>query len=58
MGAEVGTCANTLVASIERSRAALRTGLVHLTVNLLSTLLGLLLVEPFTALVRGASSGR
>ena len=31
MGAELGTCADTLVASTGRSRAALRTGLFHLS---------------------------
>lgn len=57
MGAELGTCADTLVASIGRSRAALRTGLFHLFFNLLSIALGLFLIEPFTTLVLGLSMG-
>lgn len=57
MGAELGTCADTLVASIGRSRAALRTGLFHLTFNLFSIVLGLLLIKPFTALVQTLSAG-
>lgn len=51
MGAELGTCADTLVASLGRTRAAVRTGLFHLSFNLLSILLGLLLILPFTELV-------
>lgn len=30
LGAEIGTCADTLVATLGRSRAAVRAGLVHL----------------------------
>ncbi|WP_128544740.1 Na/Pi cotransporter family protein [Larkinella soli] len=55
MGAELGTCADTLVASIGRSRAAIRTGLFHLLFNVLSIVAGLLLIEPFTELVRQVS---
>lgn len=55
MGAELGTCADTLVASVGRSRAALRTGLFHFLFNLLSIGLGLFLIEPFTALVEALS---
>lgn len=51
MGAELGTCADTLVASVGRSRAALRTGVFHLGFNLLSIALGLALIGPFTELV-------
>lgn len=57
MGAELGTCADTLVASIGRSRAALRTGLFHLVFNLVSIMLGLALIVPFTALVEWLSAG-
>jgi phosphate:Na+ symporter len=62
MGAELGTCADTLVASIGRSRAAVKTGLFHLGFNLLSILIGVLLIHPFTELVlllsAGAAPGR
>jgi len=57
MGAEPGTCADTLVASIGRSRAALRTGLFHLVFNVFSIGLGLLLIDPFTALIKILSAG-
>jgi hypothetical protein len=33
LGAEIGTCADTLVATIGRGRAALRTGIFHLLFN-------------------------
>ncbi|MFD1142175.1 Na/Pi cotransporter family protein [Larkinella insperata] len=55
MGAELGTCADTLVASIGRTKAAVRTGLFHLFFNLFSILLGLLLIGPFTDLVHALS---
>ncbi|WP_097131596.1 Na/Pi cotransporter family protein [Spirosoma fluviale] len=57
MGAELGTCADTLLASVGRSRAALRTGLFHLSFNLLSILAGLLLILPFSQLVLWVSAG-
>lgn len=55
MGAELGTCADTLVASVGRTKAAVRTGLFHLLFNLTSIILGLLLIAPFTELVRWIS---
>ena len=51
LGAELGTCSDTLLATIGRGRAALKTGLFHLSFNLISIALGLLLISPFTALV-------
>jgi phosphate:Na+ symporter len=51
LGAELGTCADTLVASIGRSRAAVRTGLFHLLFNCITIFLGLLLLPYFTQLV-------
>lgn len=57
MGAELGTCADTLVASIGRSRAAVKTGLFHLGFNLLSIVVGLALIHPFTGLVAWLSAG-
>jgi phosphate:Na+ symporter len=51
LGAELGTCADTLIASLGRRRAALKTGLFHLTFNLAAVLLGLLLIGPFTQAV-------
>jgi phosphate:Na+ symporter len=52
LGAELGTCSDTLLATIKGSRQALKTGLFHVTFNLLSIALGLALFYPFTALVK------
>ena len=51
LGAELGTCSDTLLATMGRGRAALRTGLFHLGFNTTTIGLGLLLIKPFTALV-------
>lgn len=51
LGAELGTCADTLVASIGRSKAAIKTGLFHLLFNISTILLGLILLPLFTKLV-------
>ena len=51
LGAELGTCADTLIASIGRSRAAIKTGLFHLLFNISTILLGLALLPMFTSLV-------
>jgi phosphate:Na+ symporter len=57
LGAELGTCSDTLLATIKGSRQALKTGLFHVTFNLLSIALGLALFFPFTALVKIISGG-
>lgn len=57
LGAELGTCSDTLLATIKGSRQALKTGLFHVTFNLLSILLGLLLFYPFVELVVKISGG-
>jgi len=51
-GAELGTCSDTLVATINGSRAAIKTGLFHLSFNLLSIIIGLLLFYPFVKFVQ------
>jgi len=51
LGAELGTCSDTLLATIRGSRQALKTGLFHLIFNGISILLGLLFFKPFLALV-------
>jgi phosphate:Na+ symporter len=51
LGAELGTCSDTLLATIGRGRSALKTGLFHLAFNIISVTLGLLFIKPFTALV-------
>lgn len=53
MGAEVGTCADTLVASVGKSRPALRAGVFHVAFNVLSVLAWL----PFSAALAWAVSG-
>ena len=55
LGAELGTCADTLVASIGRSKAAVKTGLFHLIFNIATISLGLLLLHPFTNAVLALS---
>jgi phosphate:Na+ symporter len=57
LGAELGTCSDTLLATIKGSRQAIKTGLFHVTFNLLSILLGLVLFYPFVDLVKIISSG-
>jgi phosphate:Na+ symporter len=55
IGAELGTCSDTLLATIKGSRSALKTGLFHLLFNLLSVMIGLLLFQPFLELVKTVS---
>lgn len=50
LGAEIGTCADTLVASLGRSRAALRAGVFHLMFNIVSVAIGLLLYRQLAQL--------
>ena len=57
LGAELGTCSDTLLATIKGSRQALKTGLFHITFNLLSIILGLLLFYPFVQFVSYISAG-
>jgi phosphate:Na+ symporter len=55
LGAELGTCSDTLLATIKGSRQAIKTGLFHVTFNVISIFLGLLLFKPFIALVKVVS---
>ena len=55
LGAELGTCSDTLLATIGGSRAALKAGIFHITFNLLTIILGLLLFQPFVSLVEWIS---
>lgn len=50
LGAEIGTVSNTLVATIGRSREAVRVGLFHFVFNLTSVIAGLLLIGPLIRL--------
>ncbi len=56
LGAEIGTCADTLVAVAGRSRAAVRVGLFHLLFNIASVLLGVALVEALASFGRATAN--
>lgn len=51
LGSEIGTCSDTLIASIGRSRAAIRTGVFHLFFNVTAVIIGLSLFKPFITFV-------
>lgn len=55
LGAELGTCSDTLLATIRGSRQALKTGLFHLIFNALSIAIGLVLFYPFVLFVENFS---
>ena len=55
LGAELGTCSDTLLATIKGSRQALKTGLFHLIFNFLSITLGLICFYPFLNLIESIS---
>ncbi|HJS54765.1 MAG TPA: Na/Pi symporter [Chitinophagaceae bacterium] len=55
LGAELGTCADTLVATFGRSRAAIRTGFFHLVFNLITITMGVIFLSAFTKLVLAIS---
>lgn len=52
LGAEIGTCADTLVAMLGRSREALRAGVFHLLFNVATASVGIALIEPLATLGR------
>ena len=56
LGAELGTCSDTLLATIKGTRAALKTGIFHLVFNFISIVIGLLLFVPFVAFVEAISA--
>ncbi|PSR55848.1 Na/Pi cotransporter family protein [Adhaeribacter arboris] len=55
LGAELGTCSDTLLASIGRSRQAVKTGIFHLLFNVISIIVALILFNPFVQLVSAIS---
>ncbi len=57
IGAELGTCADTLLATARSNRQALKTGLFHLSFNILTIIVGLILFVPFVGLVEWISGG-
>jgi phosphate:Na+ symporter len=61
LGAEIGTCADTLLAALGRSRAALRAGLFHLLFNVATAAVGLALASQLAVAagwMPGAGVGR
>ena len=56
LGAELGTCSDTLIATINGSRQAFKAGLFHLLFNLLTISIGLLLFTPFVQLIEQISN--
>ncbi|MDQ3714262.1 MAG: Na/Pi symporter [Acidobacteriota bacterium] len=55
LGAELGTCSDTLLATIRSNRQAIKTGVFHLFFNLVSIIIGLILFAPFMGLVEYVS---
>lgn len=51
ISAELDTCSDTLLATINESRQALKIGLLYVTFNQISIILGLILFYPFMAFV-------
>ncbi|MBX7172928.1 MAG: Na/Pi symporter [Pyrinomonadaceae bacterium] len=57
LGAELGTCADTLLATVRSNRQALKTGLFHFSFNLITIIIGLILFLPFVGLIEYVSNG-
>lgn len=57
LGAEVGTCADTLVASIGRGNGALKTGIFHLLFNVTTAAIGIALASQLAGLAETVSLG-
>ncbi|WNG17214.1 Na/Pi cotransporter family protein [Cystobacter fuscus] len=57
LGAEIGTVADTLIATIGRSRQAIRTGVFHFLFNLITAVLGILCVSQLMSLAQWVSGG-
>ena len=57
LGAELGTCADTLLATIKSNRQALKTGLFHLVFNFTSIIIGLILFPFFVKFTEWISGG-
>lgn len=57
LGAELGTCSDTLLATIRSNRQAIKTGVFHLFFNFVSIVIGLILFIPFIGLVEYISGG-
>ena len=51
LGAEIGTCSDTLLAVIGRSKEAIRAGVFHLLFNVVCVVIGLILIQPLVGTV-------
>lgn len=58
LGAELGTCSDTLIATIKGSRQAVRTGIFHLFYSLVTIIIGLILFSPFVSFIKYISAGQ
>lgn len=57
LGAEIGTCADTLIASIGRSRPALRAGAFHLAFNVTSAVVGVVFIDQLASVAMALPGG-
>ena len=57
LGAELGTCTDTMLATIKSRRPALKTGLFHLLFNLTTIVIGLILFQPLVQASQWMSQG-
>ncbi|MFB2836458.1 Na/Pi cotransporter family protein [Floridanema evergladense] len=57
LGAEIGTCSDTIVATIGRGSSAIRTGVFHLFFNLITAALGLIFATQLAQLAQWISFG-
>ena len=55
LGAELGTCSDTLLATIRSDRQAIKTGLFHFLFNLITICLGLLMFTWYVQLIENIS---
>ncbi|TLU95829.1 Na/Pi cotransporter family protein [Dyadobacter sediminis] len=57
LGAELGTCSDTLMATIRADRQAVKTGLFHLAFNVLCIVIGLAVFPQFYTFIEWISAG-
>jgi phosphate:Na+ symporter len=55
LGAELGTCSDTLLATIRSDRQAIKTGIFHLSFNTITIFIGLMLFPWFTSFIEQIS---
>jgi phosphate:Na+ symporter len=55
IGAELGTCSDTLLATIRSDRQAIKTGVFHLLFNIVSITIGMLIFPLFTSFIESIS---